>query len=323
MPPDTSRKPSPHERLGERRRVGHDLAGVLGERRVHRLAERDRLAGDHVLERSALPAGEHRLVDRLGVLGRGQDAATARAAQRLVGGERDDVGERHRVRVRAAGDETGEVGDVEHEQRTDLVGDLAERLRFEAARVARRADDDHLRTVLEREVAHVVDVDALLGADAVRHEVVEQAAGVDRRAVGEVAAVVEAQAEHRVAGLQQRLVHAHVGVGTGVRLHVGVLGAEQLLGAIDGELLDRVDDGVAAVVALARVALGVLVGEHRTDGTHDGGRREVLAGDQLDAGRLALDLTLDERRDLEVGIGVGWEGHGRTSAVVLAVDGRV
>ena len=36
-----------------------------------------------------------------------------------------------------------------------------------------------------------------------------------------------------------------------VRLHVRVLGAEELLGARDRELLDLVDDLAAAVVALA------------------------------------------------------------------------
>ena len=40
-----------------------------------------------------------------------------------------------------------------------------------------------------------------------------------------------------------------------------------------------------------------------------GRRGEVLAGDQLESGGLALDLALDERLDLGVGVGVGWEGH--------------
>ena len=155
--------------------------------------------------------------------------------------------------MRTTGDQPGEVGGVEHEQRADLVGDLAERLGVETARIARRAGDDHLRSVLESEVAHLVHVDPLVARlHLVRHEPVEHPAGVDRRAVGEVAAVVEAEAEHRVARLEQRLVHAHVGVGAGVRLHVGVLGAEQRLRPLDGERLDVVDDRVAAVVALAR-----------------------------------------------------------------------
>ena len=115
--------------------------------------------------------------------------------------------------------------------------------------------------------------------------------------------------EHRVARLQQRLVHAHVGVGAGVRLHVRVVGAEQRLDPVDRELLDVVDDRVAAVVPLARVALGVLVGQHGADRGHDRWRGEVLAGDQLDAGGLAFDFTLDERDDLGVGIGVGGERH--------------
>ena len=95
---------------------------------------------------------------------------------------------------------------------------------------------------------------------------VEPAADVDRRAVGEVAALVEAHAEHGVARLEQGQVDGHVGVGAGVGLHVGVLGAEQRLGPLAGQVLDLVDDLVAAVVALARVALGVLVGEHRAGG---------------------------------------------------------
>ncbi len=55
-------------------------------------------------------------------------------------------------------------------------------------------------------------------------------------AVGEVAAVVEAHAEHGVAGLEQGEVDADVGVGTRVRLHVGVLGAEQALHPVDRQL---------------------------------------------------------------------------------------
>jgi len=58
-----------------------------------------------------------------------------------------------------------------------------------------------------------------------------------------------------------------------VRLDVGVLGAEELLGALDGELLDLVDEFAAAVPALGRVALGVLVGEHAALGLHHGAGR--------------------------------------------------
>ena len=47
----------------------------------------------------------------------------------------------------ATGDEPGDVRDVEHEQRADLVGDLAERPRVDDARVRGGAGDDDLRTL--------------------------------------------------------------------------------------------------------------------------------------------------------------------------------
>ncbi len=153
---------------------------VVGECRVHRLAERDRLAGDDVFERAALPAGEDGLVDRLGVLLRAQDATAARTAQRLVGRERDHVGVRDGIRVGTTGDESGEMGDVEQQQRADFVRDLLERLGIEASGVRRRARDDQLRTVLQGELTHLVHLDAILGPRAVRDEVVQQPARVDR-----------------------------------------------------------------------------------------------------------------------------------------------
>ena len=86
---------------------------------------------------------------------------------------------------------------------------------------------------------------------------------VDLHPVGEVAAVGELEAHQRVAGLEQRVVDRRVGLRARVRLDVGVLGAEQLLGAVDRQLLGDVDVLAAAVVALAGIPLGVLVGEHR------------------------------------------------------------
>jgi hypothetical protein len=61
-----------------------------------------------------------------------------------------------------------------------------------------------------------------------------------------------------------------------MRLHVRGLGAEQRLDAVDSELLDDVDVLAAAVVAAARIALGVLVGEDRALRLEDGERSEVL-----------------------------------------------
>ena len=131
-------------------------------------------------------------------------------------------------------------------------------------------------------------------------DVVEAAREVDLVAVREVAALVQRERHQRVARLHHRRVDGHVRLRSRVRLDVRVLRAEQLLRAVDRELLDLVDHLAAAVVAAAGIALGVLVRRHRADGLEHGGPREVLGGDQLDLPALALELVAEQARDLGV-----------------------
>src|SRR5207302_7081014 len=133
-------------------------------------------------------------------------------------------------------------------------------------------------------------------------ELVELAAEVDRRPVREVAALVELHAHELVAGLEQGEVDGHVRRRPGVGLDVGMLGTEELLAARARQLLDLVDDRVAAVVALAGVALGVLVGEDRARGLQHLSRGEVLRRDQLERGVLPLEFSVDDGEEL----GIPW-----------------
>ena len=139
------RNPSAASAGGQGLGVADDLGGVVAELRLGRLPEGHRLGRDDVLEGTALQAREHRLVDGRGQVGRAQDGAAPRAAQRLVGGEGDDVGHSHRVGVDAAGDEAGDVGGVEEEQGADRVGDRTDRLGVDDPRVGGGAGHDQLR----------------------------------------------------------------------------------------------------------------------------------------------------------------------------------
>ena len=198
-------------------------------------------------------------------------------------------------------DEPGEVRHVAEEECVHLVGDLAELPRLDGSRVRAAAADDQLRPVLLREPQHLVVIDDVrLARDAVVRDRVEPPGEVDLEPVREVTAVRELEREDRVARLQRRHVDGHVRLRSGVRLDVRVLGAEQLLRAVDRRLLDLVDDLAAAVVALARVALGVLVRRDGADRLEHRRPREVLGRDQLDLPALALELLAEQRCDLRV-----------------------
>ena len=158
--------------------------------------------------------------------------------------------------------------------------------------------------MLEREAAELLVIDLFgVSPDAVGNDAIQLAREVDRAAVREMAAVVEIHREQRVAHLDERAVDGLVRLRARVRLHVRVLRAEQLLRAVDRELLHFIDDLAAAVVAAAGVALRVLVGEHRARGLEHGLRDEILGRDQLERERLPPTLEADQAVDLGIDLG--------------------
>jgi hypothetical protein len=200
-------------------------------------------------------------------------------------------------------DQPREVGHVGHQVRADRVGDLAEAGEVELTRVRRPAGQDQLRARVLGELRELVHVEPrVLLADAVGDDVVEAAGEVDLHPVGEVTAMVELHPEDAVARLEQRVVGGGVRLRARVRLDVRVVGAEDRLGALDRERLGDVDVLAAAVVALPRIALGVLVRQHRALAVEHRLRDEVLRGDHLERRLLAPRLVLEHRGDLRIDV---------------------
>ena len=88
-----------------------------------------------------------------------------------------------------------------------------------------------------------------------------------------------------------------------MRLHIGERTAEQPGDALDGEPLGDIDELAAAVIAFARQAFGVFVGQHRALRLEHGAADDVFRRDQLDLVALAAELELDRLGDFGVGLG--------------------
>src|SRR5690606_12674729 len=104
--------------------------------------------------------------------------------------------------------------------------------------------------------------------------------------------------------------HGLVGLRARMRLHVGVVRAEQLLQPVDRQPLGHVHELAAAVVALAGVTLGVLVGQLGALRLHHPRAGVVLRGDQLDMVLLSAPLVGDgggQFRVVTFDAGVFWK----------------
>ena len=233
-----------------------------------------------------------------------------------MGGARDEVGDRDGIVVDPGGDEAGVVSHVNHQFSAHFPRDLGERAVGDLARIGAGTGDDELWLVLAGEARDLVEVEPLIALPhAVMDKLVEHPGGIEFHAVGEVATVGEIEGEDRVARLNGGHVDRGIGLRAGVGLHVDMLGAEQAFEPVAGEILDLVDKLAAAVVAVAGIALGIFVREHAPDRLHDGGAREVLAGDHLQPLVLARLLGLHGGPDIrvflfdEVHEGPPWSGR--------------
>lgn len=129
--------------------------------------------------------------------------------------------------------------------------------------------------------------------------------------MGEVTAMGEVHGEDFITGLEDRKIDGHVGLGAGVGLDVGVVGAEEFFGAVNGELFDFVDFFAAAIPAFGGVAFGVFVGEAGALRFHDRTAGEVFRGDEFDVEELTLMFGLEDGEDVGIGLREGRCGCSR------------
>ena len=291
--------------LGHGLSVFDDLSAVLLELGLQCLAEAHSLCGDHVLQRAALGAREDGLVDLLGnLLAVGEDQTAPGAAQGLMGGGSHHIGIGHRALMIACCHQTGDVGHIHHQQRAVVMGNLSDPLEVNGTGIGRSTGHHQLRLYLGHLLGHLVIVDEALVVDAVGNEVIVLAGHIHGAAVGQMTALAQIHAHHRVAQIQQAKVNGHIRLSTAVGLYIGIGCTKELLCPVDGDLLHLIDVHAAAVVALSGIALGILVGEDAAHGRHDGRRYNVLAGNELNV--LALAVQLPIHGSAQLGI---YRGH--------------
>ena len=104
--------------------------------------------------------------------------------------------------------------------------------------------------------AQLVIVDGLgILPDAVRNKMEVHAGDIDRAAVGQVSAVGKIQSHDRVARLNEGDISGKIGLGAGMRLDIGMVGAKKLLGPLDRQRFRDINKLAPAVIAFARDSL--------------------------------------------------------------------
>ena len=171
--------------------------------------------------------------------------------------------------MQAGGDQAGEVGHIDHQVGADLVGDAPERGEVELTRVGRPAGQDGLRAVFPGQPLDLGHVDqVVLFAHVVGGDVVELAGEVQPHPVGEVTAVSEGLTENRVPGCSSADIAAALACAPECGCTLAKVAPNSALSRSIASCSMTSTCLAAAVVAAPGIALGVLVGQHRTLSLH-------------------------------------------------------
>ena len=103
-----------------------------------------------------------------------------------------------------------------------------------------------------------------------------------------------------VAELHHGKKYSHVGLGTGMRLHIRILTAEKFFGSLDRQGLYDINILASAVVALPGITFCILIGKVASHRCHDRLGNKVLRGDQLKIIPLTVQLILHRCRNFRV-----------------------
>ena len=116
----------------------------------------------------------------------------------------------------------------------------------------------------------------------------------------EVTAVVKIHSHEGVARFQHSQQNGCVGLGTRVRLNVGIFCSEEFFHTFNSKCFHLVNHLAASVIAFSRVSFSILVGEIGAHGFHYLVTNKVLTGNQFHSFQLALMLFLNQLEDFVV-----------------------
>ena len=183
---------------------------------------------------------------------------------------------------------------VDHQQGADFVGDGAEAGEIDDPWNGRAARDNQARFVLGGERRNLVVVDqCILTTHPILNGVEPFARLVGLGAMREMATGSQRHPQNGVARFDQRLEHPLIGLRPRTRLNVRETTAKKALRPVDREVLRNIDELASAVVALARIAFGIFVGEDGALGFKHRAADDVFRRDQFDLVLLPRQLVLD------------------------------
>ena len=228
-----------------------------------------------------------------------KDDASTRSAQSLVGGRCNYMRVFYRIFKQTGSDKPGSMSHIDPEDGSHLVCNRAHTGVVPLAGICRGSAYDETRLAFEGFAFHLVVIHhARFGIQPVGNCIVENSGSIYGRAVGEVSSLAEVQAHKSIARLQHSHDYGHIGLGTGVGLHICPAGSVDLLESVDGQLFDLVHYAASSIVTLSGITFSIFVCAYGSHRLHDLVGHIVLRCNKFESALLARTFLADQVENL-------------------------
>jgi len=281
-------------------RVSDNLLRISAEGRLERFAKGHGLGGDDVHVRATLhPREEGPIQQRThffefaarGPLPKGilkvlphQKDPSSGTSQGLMGGAGDHMTVRQGIVQKAGCNQASGMGYIRYEEGAYFVSDFPKGLPVPIPRIAAGSRQEDFRAKAAGFVSDLVVIKPVgVWPYAVMLDGVEFTGGVERAAMGKVAAMRQLKAQKLFSGFEQGQKHGFVGLGTRMRLDIGPDRSKKGLHPLLGQLFHLIYVLTPSIVPPPWEALSVLVGEDRTQSSKHRRTGVIFRSDEFKA----------------------------------------
>ena len=279
--------------LGEGFGVGDSLGSVGCKTGLKGLMKGDCFGGNDMHQRPTLKARENGLIDLGAPLLFGEDKTRPRPPKGFVGCGGDKIREGDGTGVLTARDKARDVGHIHHEQGAIFLTNLGKTGEIDDARIGTGPGYNKLGFVLLAQGGDLVIIDASVGFfDPIMVDFVKLPGKIQVHSVGQMPPVGQVHGHDRITWLQRREIDGHVGGSAGMGLDIGEWGVKKFHGPVNSQLFGLIHIFTTAVIALARVAFRIFVGENGPLRRKDGRGGVIFRSDHFQPGLLAFAFVL-------------------------------
>ena len=200
--------------------------------------------------------------------GRGKNQSTSWSSKSFMGCRCHNIRIGNRARVHTRSNESRNMRHIHKENCANLVRNLSKLFKINDSWVSRSTGNNHFRFIFLRNTKNLIIVQESLFSYAIGHNIVKQSRKVNGGTMGQVSTGIQAHAHNGISRLADRHGYRHIGLCTGVGLHIGIFSTEELFCSFNGKSLYLINLLTASIIALSRIAFRILVCKNCSHGNH-------------------------------------------------------